>query len=312
MLKDTAEVYPSARVVAGKPFTLRFAYTDAEGQVIDAPGTVTCDSVTQLDGTAVTTEAVVEVTRDAGDRPKVYTADVLAANAPTAPDLLTVVWTSVDGGSETRYVELVGRHYFTLADWSRFMDRSGASGIGESPGDDQVMTARMIAEQECERICGRSFVRRVRQVRVAAPRHGTSRLILPDADLVSVDAVSTVDGGTSFGASELANLQPTSGAMIERLDGTVWPDAPDWYQVRYTFGLLHPPAEIVHSVMRRAKYWLRAADTGTPDWATALTPDGAGVTFRVGETAATSGMTGDEQVNAVYRRHRRETRAVIA
>lgn len=233
--------------------------------------------------------------------------------AQTALKALTVAWSATVGGSATTtttYAEIVGGHFFTLAE-ARNSDDSLADTERYPLAD--LVAARLEVEAECETICDRAFV--PRYARVTLDGTGTADVLLrhPDpfrsvADVRTVRSVSMADSPdgtfTSFTVAQLADLMVTADGTLVRTGGDVFTEGRANVIVEYEYGLDRPPSDLVRESKIRLRTALNANKNGIPDRASSFTVTDGG-TYRLDLPAAFK--TGIPTVDAVYARYSRRS-----
>lgn len=288
-MSTRARVYHQ-RAIIGAAITLEYEHRDQHGDRVIAGTTPTVACTRRSDGSVVTVGAVVEP--GATEAP-VYTA-VIAATENTLVDELVAVWTT-DGTGHDRIVSVVARPYFTLEQ----VEAAGYETYSE-PDRARMRAARIIAERECERIVGRTFVPTYRRLRVNVDPWTGPELQLPDTYAYELDAVLEydTDGSTvahTWTAAELAAvyLDGDTGS-ITRLSSSWVAGLTD---VGYRFGLDEPPTDIAEAVMRRYRYHLAHPASAIPDRAIGFSAAEGG-TFRLSTPGPM--RTGDPDVDAIY------------
>ncbi|MET8908384.1 hypothetical protein [Micromonospora sp. NPDC004551] len=267
------------RVLRASGATLTHTFRVGE-TATDATGAVTV-AVARLDGTPVQSGAATHPAGQTG----VYT---FALNPVAQLDALTVTWSGTIAGAaraEQDLVEVVGGFLFEVADLRTEHQ------IDPTRYPTAVLEARrVIAEVECEDICGVAFVPRFR--RVAVDSRGCRDLLLPDAEVRTVRAVSA--GGTVW---PLAGVTASTSGVLAST-GAPWPAGR--VVVEYEHGLDGPPPDLIDAVMLRAFSMLGRAGAAVPQ--RAITWSAAeGGTYRLALPGARK--TGIPDVDGPYERH---------
>jgi hypothetical protein len=256
----------------------------------DAAGAVTV-AVTRLDGTAVTSGNATH----AGTG--VYTF-VLPGQAQL--DHLNVEWTGSVGGGTVALadrVEIVGGFLFGLAE-ARASDMSLASTVTYPTST--LAAKRIEVEQECDRLCGWSFVPRFARAVLAGT--GTDTVSLPDRAIRALRSVKTRSTPAEAYTSvpNLAYLAVSPGGTLTRYDGGLFPAGYGSTVVEYEHGLDNPTTDLADAAMTRLRSRLNMHRSGIPDRTSSYT-DANGATYRV--VRPTRGTTGLDEVDAVYQRY---------
>lgn len=236
---------------------------------------------------------------------------VLAAQA--ALKALTVTWVGTIAGSATTattFAEIVGDHFFTLQA-GRGSDASLADVSDYTT--DELRTARLEVEQECEHICDLAFV--PRYDRVVLDGTGTGQLVLKHsqrdrsvAEVRTVRSVTMADSpdGTfvAFTAGELADLAVADDGTLTRTGGDFFTEGRSNVIVEFEYGLDRPPADLVLQAKIRFRTQLNATRSGVPDRTSSFTVTDGG-TFRLDMPGAFK--TGIPTVDAAYARYSRRS-----
>lgn len=242
----TVEYEPtSQQVVAGTAPVLSVeVYSD--GVLVD-PG-VTTVTITRLDGTAVVTGAA---TSGSGAAARTYALD--AAETATL-DILTVAWETTSYGTVEQTVEVVGDVLFTLRQ-ARAHDSNVLSNSATYPAA-TIERARERITEDFERICGVSFVPRIR--RVIVDGSGLPDLLLPDIRVTALRAVETLDTSDmtwdAYDAGDLAAVQVRSGGRLRRATGASFVSGRDNVRVTYEHGWTRVPEAIRLAALTVLRY----------------------------------------------------------
>jgi hypothetical protein len=273
------------RLAAGVPGTLSFANVNADGDPLDATGAVTV-RVQRADGTDLIAAGAATTHGDTG----LYSLALTPAQT-AGLGLLTITWTEAGAGSFTTTAEVVGRHYLTTGEIRRLQPDLADPDAYPAAA---LAWARLVAELECEHICGRSFVPRARRVIL----DGTEDvgLFLPDQDITGVTAVD-VDG-TAYTADQLDELAVV-GNLVEHTR-SIWPAGRGAVVIDYRFGLVAPPADLKHAMSIRVREIANQAHDGIPARAENFNPEG-GATVALANASQLA--TGNPDVDAVYQRY---------
>lgn len=180
-------------------------------------------------------------------------------------------------------VEVTGGPLFTVLQARNsddYLRDSSAFPAGE------IIDYRVTVEQEFERITGRSFVQRVRDISFVADDSGEHLILLPD----SQEIVSA-----SINGEEVADL---TGWSVSRL-GRIAHAAADGDEVRMRirYGFATPPHDIARVGMIRLRHLLAAESSGIPDRATTWQPEDGG-TFRLATPGQGKWKTGIPEVDS--------------
>jgi len=245
----------------------------------DATGAVTV-TVTRLDGSAV--QSGTATLAGAGTGKYTFALDPVAQL-----DTLAVDWAGTVAGmvrTERDLVEVVGGYLFELA------DLRAEHKVDPVRFPTAVLEAkRIVAEVECEDICGVAFVPRFTRVSLDA-RAGRD-LLLPHPYVRALRAVTV--GGVVW---PLDQAQVTSSGVLTTAGG--WPAGPA--VVEYEHGVDGPPPDLVDAVMLRAFSLLGRAGSAVPQRAITWSAE-AGGTYRLALPGARK--TGIPDVDGPYERH---------
>lgn len=262
----------------------------------------------RTDSTATVTVAVTDTNGDA-----VSSGDATSAGTGTgrytytlpgqaALAALTVSWSGTLAGAsvtETDTVEIVGGFFFRLF---RARDSDVALANPAEYTTEQLLTARLETEVECEEICDRAFVPRYRRAVLSGT--GTTDIVIPDTDLRSVRAVRVSPGaGEAFVAlstDELAAVVLVGNRELRRTDGEEWTLGAGNVVIEYEHGLDAPPEDLRRAALVRARTRLNIHRSGVPDRATSFTLAEGG-TFRLDMPGPHK--TGLPEVDAIYGRY---------
>lgn len=266
-------------------------YLRVDGQLTDATGDLTA-TLKRLDGTTVDTATSTRTDLGTYQYTPPEQADV---------DYLTLDWTGTLAGAAVSirdYVEIVGGHYFGLAevrDEYRELRDTAKWPTARLAGK------RVEVEQECDTITGQAWVPRFG--RYLLDGTGTSELVTPAVMLRTVRTVSVAGQAgatfTALTAAELAAVAPLDSGLLVRDDGGIWPAGRRNVLVELEHGADLPPQEISTAAMARLRSKLAAPSSAIPDRALSWTP-GMGGVFRISTPNAR--MTGIPDVDAVYQR----------
>lgn len=252
------------------------------------PSPATCTvTVTSDDGTVIDTDAS---TTHNGTGTFEYVLDALAE-----PDLLRLEWTATFSGTPQTIrttAEIVGGYYASIAE-IRDGDPSLAS-LTDYPWS-AIDAARTEAEDEAERIMGRSFVsryRRDRNLRVGDDGCVRTRM----AHVTALRAISATYWGDSYAVAH------TDCRIVG--DDVVWTGLPCGALVSLGYvhgGLEDPPYELVQKgILVRARQIAQRAQSGIPASADQVTLTDFGV---IKPSVPKSNATGVSIVDAVYAAH---------
>lgn len=252
------------------------------------PSPATCTvTVTSDDGTVIDTDAS---TTHNGTGTFEYVLDALAE-----PDLLRLEWTATFSGTPQTIrttAEIVGGYYASIAE-IRDGDPSLAS-LTDYPWS-AIDAARAEAEDEAERIMGRSFVsryRRDRNLRVGDDGCIRTRM----AHVTALRAISA----TSFG--DAATISHTDCRIVG--DDVVWTGLPCGSLVSLGYvhgGIQDPPYELVQKgILVRARQIAQRPSQAVPSSTDSYQMTDHGV-IKLSQPTATS--TGVAIADSVYRRH---------
>lgn len=179
-------------------------------------------------------------------------------------DVYRCVWTGLVGATAYSWVtffELVGGHYFSVADLRAFDDSLSAA---KYPVAD-VKVARRAAERRFELAARRSFV--LRGARHTAIGNGTTRLLVPDSAVSRL--IAATRDGTALTAEQVESILVLSWGAFD------WPPV-EWSQfdfstyaystdvwtadkvctVHYEHGESSPPEPVAQAVMMLAREYL--------------------------------------------------------
>lgn len=273
------ETIVDQRVVQGSPGTIRWTYTNSDGEPVDPSGTVTVGIVDE-DGD----EIVATSTATTNPEPGVYEYDVTAANT-AALGQWTATFTNGTISADV-IVEVCGGRLINRAELDRFEPSVRASGA-------TLRELILAAEVEVERICGRAFVPRWRRVTL----DGTGRvdLPLPDSDIRSVSSITIA--GTAL---DLVTAEVTvEGRTVRRGDNSAF--TADFANIvaTYTHGWDRPPHDLKRAIARRVRHFAHQSNTGVGDRAVSYTNEHGN--YRLDDPAALA--TGIPWVDAIYDRY---------
>lgn len=278
------------QILIGAAATLSYQFRDADGEPAAPTGTATI-GIDKADGTEVV--AAGTATGGATNAPRTYS---LAAQSELG--LLTATWTD-DNGGRTQLVEIVGGYYFDVA---TVRARETALADETDYPNTVILRARREVEQQCELICGVSWVPRFRRTTVVGS--GRQQQPLPDAALRGVRSV-TVDG-TTWSQDQVASVvvgdgaDPTAG-VATRSDGAVWPEGAH-IVIEYEHGYDRPPADLALAAILHLRHQINATETGVSDRATQLQSVDGG-TILLATPGRFGFETGIPAVDAVYQRY---------
>lgn len=282
------------RILRGTAGTLRWTHLDENGTPSD-PGAAVSVTVTEADGTAVTSGSATETgTAKTGEHTFALTA------AQTASlHLLTVTWAVSGGGTFTTYAEVVGGFYFSLED-ARKSDATLAD-VVKYP-DALMLEVRREVEDEFEDITGVAFV--PRYARLTLPGSG-SAVLQPGArqirSLRSARQYSDLSTAsyTSLSASEIAAVAVSSTALT-RTDGVWWDRGAGNLVIEIEHGYDRPPPTLKRAALTRLRHRLNFTKSGIPDRAQSFVVAEGG-TFSLGQ--ASKRKTGIPEVDAELARY---------
>lgn len=273
------------RLAQGIPSTLTWTNVDLNGDPSAAAGAVNV-TVTAADGSVVKASS----TATSGTT-GVYTVALTAAQT-AALGILTATWVVTGGGTFTTWAEVVGRFYITIAEL-----RAKQPDLADTTTYPSATLAgfRTSAELECEAICARSFVSRAARLTLSGTADTT--LVVPDADLISVDSLS-VDG-TAFTTTELSQLWFGDNRVIERTTGDVFNWGRGNVVVAYRYGLNAPSPDLKDVLAVRVRELVNGAQSALYNNAKTYSPEGGG-SYELDRAGRQ--QTGNPDVDAVYQR----------
>ena len=282
------------RILRGAAAALTYEHLNADGEAVDASGTVTV-RVVRADGTEVLAAGTATTKlSDAGEG--VYQVAVTPAQTATL-DVLTATWTDSAAPSAARSTEheVVGGYLFTIGD---VYELNGMQGYDRSA----VIARRNEVEDECEWICDVAWVPRYRRITVDGS--GTIELVTGVRRIRRVRAVTVypVAGGvgTALTAGQIAGLVPFPDGTIRRTDGDVWTSGFGNVVVEVEHGFDGPPADLKAAAAARCQDLLLNPDSQVPMRARAYTDNQSGFSYEIDVPDKMS--TGIPRVDAVYRR----------
>lgn len=276
MIRASATEQVLQRVAA----TITVTLVDQYGEGAAAGGAVTVDIATVAGTTVATARST-----SAGSGTGAYTASLTAAETASL-DLLVCTWK--DGGTAraTTLVEVQGATYGSKTALAVYEPSLG------SLGTSQWRTALRQATEECERICGVSWVPRYRFEQVELDG-GTA--LLPTPLIRSIRSAVDEDG-TTVSVSDVEVIGDLSGRLV------AFPSAGEYgvLTVGWEHGADRPPEAVLAKVARRVRYL--AALSKSPDM-----DRQARLVMQDGQTIALASAgpfsTGDDEVDSVYMRH---------
>jgi hypothetical protein len=218
--------------------------------------------------------------------------------AQTALAALTVTWVGTIGGSattQTTGAEIVGGFFFSLAE-GRGSDTALADTAKYTLDD--LATARLEVEWECEHICDLAFL--PRYDRVVLDGSGTGELLLKHSDRDR----SVAEVRTAFTAGELADLAVSADGTLVRTGGDYFTEGRSNVIVEFEYGLDRPPPDLIRQALVRFRTALNTHRSGIPDRASSYVA-GEGGTFRLDMPGPFK--TGVPTVDAAYARYSRRS-----
>lgn len=267
----------TARATITKVLYLDEVASDATGNVVV--------TFTRLDGT------IVQGPSNAAG-PTAEHAYTITFDGSEVLDELTLTWAATVGGDaiviDTDRIQVVGGFFFGLGE-ARASDPVLANTTKYPTAD--IIDRRIETEDECERICGQSFVPRFRRVTLSG--HGGTALVLPDPWLRTVRSISV--GGSAgtpadYGTDPLGVLRSAAG----------WTAGTGNIVVEYEHGWDFPPTDIVRASKIRFKSLMLTTKSPLPDRAERLATVEAGTVILASPTRE---KTGIPDVDAVYARY---------
>lgn len=261
---------PDSRILAGAPATLAWQPVDSDGEAAAPEGLVTV-GVARADGTTLL--AAGTATAGAGSDPRTV---ALTGTQTAALDVLTATWVDAGGGSATTYHEVVGAHYFTVAEV-----RAAQADLA-SPADyptAAIAEARAQVEAEFEGIVGFAFVPRYARVRI--PGKSADALVLPHWYPRTVRAVwgyTTASAYTPFDTDALDDLELDDSGVIRPYAVGAFTRGTD-YVVAYEHGWNAPPADVKRVALIRLRAFLNEPGRPIPSGATQFTSQEGTVVF---------------------------------
>lgn len=281
------------RVLRAAPATIAITFVDQNGAPVDPAGLVTV-GVTRANGTVlVAAGAATVISDDTGVRE--YT---LSAAETGTLDMLTATWTDAGSGAAlTTQVAIVGGFLASLAE---LRDSHKTLSSPSDVSDDRIYAARQLAELECERCTGVSFVPAYSRVRLAGD--GTYELYLPNPLPTLVRSVRSYTTSTeydTFTATQLAAIVLEEDGRAIRTD-EVWRSGRANIVIETEHGATTVPYDIHDAVMRRTRHFAARREAGIPARANTWTApaDAGGGTYQL--NSASRFKTGDPEVDAVY------------
>lgn len=195
-------------------------------------------------------------------------------------DILTVEWTATFGGQSqvfTDYVEVVGGFLFTIAE-ARSRSPLGNTATYSTA---DIISRRIIVEQEIEDACGVAFVPRYGREQLAGT--GTFNLILSRPRITAIRSIT--NAGIALSSAELATIVSSSAGVLYYPAGWTPGVGSTYanYDVIYEHGYVYPPEPVrdIALFLLRDKFVNDPASSGVdPRTTSIVTPDG---TIRFGE-----------------------------
>ncbi len=288
------------RILRGATATLLYDLLDADGEAVNATGTLTV-GVTRADGTLVLPAGTPTV-KPAGTTGR-YTVGLTAAQTATL-DVLTATWADSATPTAARSTThlIVGGFMFSIADLRASEPGLDDTGTFPSP---LIIAARNKVEDEAEEICDRSFVPRFSQVTVDGT--GEDTIITGVSEIRTVRSIRIYDSPgsatyTSFTAAQLAGVVASPDGQLRRTDGGVF----DWgfgnVVVAVEHGLTEPRDDLREAAMIRCVDRIRRKDSQIPERALRYQRDD-GFSFEL--DVPDEFTTGIPAVDAVYQRYSR-------
>lgn len=278
-------VLRTAKTTLSRTFYLDEVATDATGNVVV--------TITREDGTVV--QGPTNATGP--DANHVYT---LPFQGSDTLDRLTVTWAATVAGDavilDQDVMDITGGFYFGLAE-ARSVDVvfGTAAGLLRYPLAD-VIEVRAQTEDECELICGQSFVPRFEREILTGDGDRPLRLRWPWLRKVRALTVQ----GVAATAPQLADIGADPLGLIRTVGG--WPAGNGNIVVEYEHGLNRPPTDLVRAarVRWRSLMFERRTRSPLPNRSESYERTEAGLVKYGKETPFGTGIP---SVDAVYGRH---------
>lgn len=283
-----------SRILAGAATTLSWQPVDSDGEAAAPEGTVTV-GITRADGTALIAPGTV--TAGALAEPRTI---ILTGAQTAALDLLIATWTDAGGGTATTYHDIVGGHYFTVAELRAAENKLASPAKYSAPA---IIEARAQVEAEFEAITGFAFVPRYCRVRI--PGKGLAGLTVPHYFPRTVRAVwgYTFPGTYAiFDTLGLAALELDTAGVVRDFSGGCFTRGTD-YVIAYEHGWNAPPSDIKRVAMARARYFLTKPDSPIAARAGQYTSQEGTVVFALVPGGDKGRRTGDPDTDAALARH---------
>jgi hypothetical protein len=203
---------------------------------------------------------------------------------------------------ERDFIEIVGGFFFDVASARSILGLTAQAYPAE-----RLEALRIGVEREAEEICRRAFVPRFTRVKVSGT--GGRLLGTPSPLLRPVRALrAVVVGGVAWSAGDVAAVT-TTAEMFARPLGAVWPAGFGNIILEFEYGDDFAPPDIAENAMIRLRPAASRPNSQIPDRAmTFQTPEGG--TYRL--SMPSRDRTGIPDVDAIYERHTRLPRPVVA
>lgn len=209
-------------------------------------------------------------------------------------DSLTVTWgATIDGITQTitEIVEVVGAHYFSLAEFGA-VSLGGSATIGDRYSEDRMREVRAAAEDAIEHACRFAFVPRYSRLRFSG--NGTTSLLLPPY----TRAVRWVTVGGSTAASVL--LSYDGGNVLT--NPSRWTAGWGNIVAGVEHGMDGPSPRVKAAALLLAKTWIVSGPVD--DRVTTMSSPDTGITAALAVPGRGGSTVGVPEVDAVINEYR--------
>jgi hypothetical protein len=273
------------RILRGPAATIGVTWSDQNDTPVAATSPPEVE-VTAYDGTVVHTATATEGVDEEGRY-----ETTLPPAATALLDRLTATW-AVDDDVRTTTHDVTGGWYLSLPE----MRRAALTDLAKF-SDEQLLLARLEAENEVEDICGTAFVPRFTVASAVGDGGGTLTVPVDAVRVVRAVTVRPLDGSTVAWT-----LGQVAGVRVDQAGGLVAPWSLFWpagatVEVAVEHGADRPPVELTQVMLRRIR---TSVLNQRPD-VTIVDPNGQPVE----DSRPGRWRTGDPVVDAVYSRFSR-------
>lgn len=264
------------RTISGRPIRLTHTFMDESEEtplVVDGPVNV---RLLDSQGEEIATDTIATSTGDEWS--------VEFAAQPMGR--YWVHWDSGTGFTDAVPVEVTGGILFSVPEARNSDDY--LMDIEAFPAR-EIIDYRAVVEDEFERITGRSFVPRVREIEFTSDGSGEHLTLVPDAAAIVSAHVNDVE------------VEDLTDWSVSRLGKFTHPTADgDSVRIRVQYGYATPPHDVARVGMIRLRHLMASESSGIPDRATTWQPEDGG-TFRLATPGQGKWKTGIPEVDATLK-----------